>query len=73
MTKYLTREVGDKHMSALGGEIREGRAQKASRCKVRKARPKRTLLLTSRSLLSQSADRRQMDAAAYDYGVDTGM
>ena len=28
MTKYLTREVGDKHMRALGQEVREGRAQK---------------------------------------------
>ena len=28
MTKYLTREVGDKHMHALGQEVRQGRAQK---------------------------------------------
>ena len=28
MNKYLTREVGDKHMHALGQEIREGRAHK---------------------------------------------
>ena len=28
MTKYLTRDVVDKHMSTLGQEVREGRAQK---------------------------------------------
>ena len=28
MTKYLTREVADKHTNALGQEVREGRAQK---------------------------------------------
>ena len=28
MTKYLTREVVDKHMSSLNQEIREGRAKK---------------------------------------------
>ena len=28
MTKYLTREVADKHTNALNQEVREGRAQK---------------------------------------------